>query len=97
MHYMSVQLTPISKQQYYTARSQGPIVAERPLGFITERDGVRMLYLNTGPFYKGQLSFIQTNDMFMTMQFTEVKQFIAAQFELPEPVMSEPIEAVTGE
>jgi hypothetical protein len=98
MRYMSVHLAEISKQQYYAARSQGPIVAERPLGFITTRDEQRTLFISDGgKFYRGHLSFVQTNDMFMRMKFTEVRQFIAAQFEQPEVVVSLPVgEPVTG-
>lgn len=87
MRYMNVDLTVITKAEYYKARDAGPIIASRPLGFITEQDNMRMLYLSDdGKFYRGQLSFVQTNDMFMKMKFNEVKQFIRAQFELSEAV-----------
>jgi hypothetical protein len=33
--------------------------------------------------------------MFMQMKFLEVRQFIVAQFKQPDPVMAEPLEAVT--
>ena len=96
MRYMSVELSKISKDQYYAARSNDEVVAQRPLGFITTHDNIRTLYINSDGFYMGQLSFTQTNDMFMQMKFLEVRQFIQAQFKQPDPVMAEPVEAVTG-
>lgn len=95
MRYMSVRLTEISKAQYYAARSNTEVVAQRPLGFIALQDGHRMLYINCGKFYMGHLSFVQTNEMFMQMKFLEVQEFVAAQFVEMDAVVSEPVEAVT--
>jgi hypothetical protein len=45
-----------------------------------------MLYIHsmeTNKFYCGELMPYQTDEMFMQMNFTEVKAFISAQFEMP--------------
>ena len=85
MKYMSVKLTETTKAKYYAARSNNKLDAERPLGFIVTLSGQRMLFISVdGKFYSGILMPWQSNDMFMQMQFNEVRQFTAAQFVVPD-------------
>lgn len=81
MRYMRVHLVETTKAKYYAARNNSKIEAHRPLGFIVIISGERLLHISDGgKFYVGMLMPWQTNDMFMQMQFNEVKQFITAQF-----------------
>jgi len=84
MKYLRVPMAETTKAKYYAARNN-PLDAQRPLGFITTIDGERMLFISVdGKFYSGKLLPWQTNEMFMQMQFNEMRQFCAAQFEAPE-------------
>lgn len=87
MRYMRVPLTEISKGKYYSTRSNAILDAERPLGYILTMNGQRVLFIAVdGKFYMGNLMPWQSNEMFMQMQFNEIKAFTAAQFEQPETV-----------
>ena len=94
--YMRINLQEITKNVYFSQRSNGELLASRPCGFIKLNDGMRWLYIthtDSGKFYKGPLNFTQTNEMFMEMKFTDVQQFITAQF---EAIIEEPPQAANA-
>lgn len=87
MKYMQVHLHELSKNAFYKHRSTCVIDVQRPCGFITTEDGVRKLYIHSmdnGKFYVGELMPYHTDEMFMQMNFTEVKEFVTAQFVTPD-------------
>jgi hypothetical protein len=86
MKFFKVPVTEITKGEYYEFRN-GTLLAERPLGYITEVDGERVMFIMLHDhFYRGTLMPWHRNDAFLRMRFTEIKVRTEAVFEHAKPV-----------